>query len=537
MLQIRVRSLLAKGAMHLAHIAHGVLLRLALYVPLVSSSKTHNSLRKPGKPGKQGDPRVPTHHIQDTQIETTPGITQVEDQRVTVVTLAHGQAHCNRNMLLNVQYQDYPVHLLEHIVLESSWRPNADLVALSNQHHEGVREQELGRTHRRRQMRYSLRVPMKYVWYNMSEPEGTAANPRLGKRRNIGAAMASGKIIVNMDNDDFYHPRYVRFVVNKFAVNSSLQILSISGAMLAKLNPDGTMSYKAFTHSPGAHADSYRKSLMQSCTYSNRPYQEENTMRKCAAGRIRYVSGWDNWEVTAPVLSSGTLFVKFETGLGITSARFAKSRADWNRMTATDWRAALLGLRTAYDLLHEVSRPVHIEPLRQLMPELTERDRRELDNHGKAPRGLYSDGRRPPRFMYQAGWHETGDAWRMFHHRHPDFYSHKNWPYCPGYAKLPGMTTYHPNGTTRQDVESADACCRLCEKASRRDPPRTCTTWTYQASTQECNFFVHASDGVAHTKCVHCHRLYMVQEVPETLLTHDAAVLVAACPLCAKGLQ
>lgn len=53
-------------------------------------------------------------------------------------------------------------------------------------------------------------------WYNSTAPLRSDRNPVLGIKRETMAAAARGSVVVIMDNDDVYHPTYVRVVVDEF---------------------------------------------------------------------------------------------------------------------------------------------------------------------------------------------------------------------------------------------------------------------------------------------------------------------------------
>ena len=67
--------------------------------------------------------------------------------------------------------------------------------------------------------------PFRYFWFNASDQLDEVLrsdpnlrrrhSPNLGAKRNFLSFKASGDILANFDNDDFYHPNYLRRVVRK----------------------------------------------------------------------------------------------------------------------------------------------------------------------------------------------------------------------------------------------------------------------------------------------------------------------------------
>ena len=163
---------------------------------------------------------------------------------VSVLMMSNGQRFADRNALMNVLYQRYPRSKLELIMLESNGQgPDKSWVAWS--HGKGgldswasADEQDLNRN----------APPLKvvYRWYNSSYvcaggKQQCAHKPKLGTKRNIALAISTGDILINMDNDDVYHPNYVRYMVGMMRRNH-VHELSIANVSELLINPDSSVT-------------------------------------------------------------------------------------------------------------------------------------------------------------------------------------------------------------------------------------------------------------------------------------------------------
>eukprot|EP01062_Namystynia_karyoxenos_P042813 TRINITY_DN3134_c0_g1_i2.p1 TRINITY_DN3134_c0_g1~~TRINITY_DN3134_c0_g1_i2.p1 ORF type:complete len:611 (+),score=142.17 TRINITY_DN3134_c0_g1_i2:116-1834(+) len=411
---------------------------------------------------------------------------------VSMLSLTRGQHHCNRNILLNAQYQNYPADRLELLVYETSFAPSPDLTAWS---------------------RASLRVPLRYRWFNASKPLRSRENPIMGALRNQMLAASTGELLFMMDNDDFYHPNYIHFVVSHFETNQTAQIISLSPHARAMINPDGSVNMAPDMHmKDGAHCQSVRRSAAQRCQFSELEYSEERRLHECVGrGKKLVLSAWNESAGNAMML------VKFQSGISITQQKYAAARVLYNRMTTHDWAIQLAGQAWLYEQWHELSRPSYMPPL-----SLGTGD-------AGAPYG--------PRHMrpYKVLGRSPAAVWSDWQLKHPNFFAPDNWPYCEGYARLSGMTTYDPSNKVATRVASAKECCYICRNASA-PPQHTCTAWTYAVQTRECSYFVRPGNGVLQSPENKQNPMYYTQRRPETIMTHDAAVLTDACPKCSEGL-
>eukprot|EP01062_Namystynia_karyoxenos_P042812 TRINITY_DN3134_c0_g1_i1.p2 TRINITY_DN3134_c0_g1~~TRINITY_DN3134_c0_g1_i1.p2 ORF type:complete len:423 (+),score=61.65 TRINITY_DN3134_c0_g1_i1:615-1883(+) len=349
-------------------------------------------------------------------------------------------------------------------------------------------------------------------WFNASKRLGSKENPVLGTLRNRMIKASAGEVIVMMDNDDFYHPNYVHFVVSHFETNQTVQVISLSPHGRAKINPDGSVSAAPDGQMEnGAHCQSVRRSAARTCRFADLDYAEEPRLLNCVGDKRLVLSAYNE------SAGNAMMMVKFQSGLSITSQKYAQGRVLHNRMTAHDWAVVLAGQTWTYEQWHELTRPWYVPPL----------------SLGTGDAGaLYG-----PRYMrsHRVLGRSPTTAWIDWQLRHPNFFAPDNWPYCEGFARLSGITTYHPSNKVATRVASATDCCYICRNASA--PPRhTCTAWTYDVQTHECSYFVRPGDGVFHPPANKTNPMYYAQQRPDTIMTHDAAVLTDACPKCSEGL-
>ena len=82
----------------------------------------------------------------------------------------------------------------------------------------------------------------------------------MGDLRNVAIELSRGQAIVNMDNDDFYHPNYVRYVVGHM-IDGPFSELRLAPTAVAVMNPDGTVEITANAANAryGGHIMSFMK--------------------------------------------------------------------------------------------------------------------------------------------------------------------------------------------------------------------------------------------------------------------------------------
>lgn len=163
---------------------------------------------------------------------------------VSILTMSNGQRYTDRNVLFNVLYQRYPRNKLELIVLESNGQgPDPTWVAWAAGSG-GI--DTWSSADERLLNRGAPPLTIVYRWYNSSlvcsgERQQCPEKPKLGLKRNVGNAIASGDIIINMDNDDVYHPNYVAYVVHHMR-RKTWHELSIANHSELLINPDSSVS-------------------------------------------------------------------------------------------------------------------------------------------------------------------------------------------------------------------------------------------------------------------------------------------------------
>ena len=187
--------------------------------------------------------------------------------RVSVFSLSNGQRFCDRNALLNVLsapprthrtaarapprpsvsrphpwpapqvlYQSYPADRLELLMFETSFRPSPSWIRWSTSGVAPDISSHLGgaSTAGGEGVAPTGAPHIMYRWFNASVPKQMGrlpadqvralkdwtrptlrvqSSPKLGYMRNLALKSSRGDAIVHMDNDDFYHPRYVELAV------------------------------------------------------------------------------------------------------------------------------------------------------------------------------------------------------------------------------------------------------------------------------------------------------------------------------------
>lgn len=129
-------------------------------------------------------------------------------------------------------------------------------------------------------------------------------NPALGTKRNQAAFMASGAVMINMDNDDVYHPNYIRFVYehlhNKsLASNRTTHMLSLTANSEAEINPDGTVTLKPLSSDNGHAAvwswtdEMLREPYDKGCTFADSGSNRHRPIRPFLTSVGRVDSSWN----------------------------------------------------------------------------------------------------------------------------------------------------------------------------------------------------------------------------------------------------
>lgn len=275
---------------------------------------------------------------------------------VSILSLSNGQSWSNRNIILDVCYQTYPLDMIELIFLETSFKPSAPFESyLTSQDilNDGENPKTVSSNFTPLIVisnRLQCGVKIRYIWHNRSQ-----AKRRLGALRNTLHTASRGDVIINMDNDDYYHPTYINVVVTQLQkLNAS--VLTVRPQSIANQNPDGTFELK-MNHDPrlGAHSLSYTRQVAQSCQYNaHASYSEENNFMRCITETNHFITASAN----LTTLNSGLMIIKVHAGFGITDmVFFVGSVPQFKRMRRQDWLSKIKYIGWYVEQLHELSRP------------------------------------------------------------------------------------------------------------------------------------------------------------------------------------
>mmetsp|Transcript_16848 Transcript_16848/g.49602 ORF Transcript_16848/g.49602 Transcript_16848/m.49602 type:complete len:383 (-) Transcript_16848:1174-2322(-) len=217
--------------------------------------------------------------------------TEVEYPMVSILTMNNGQRYTDENALLNALYQKYPREKLELIVLESNGQgPDPSWVAWSAGRGgldawSAADERLLNRA--------SGPLRIIYRWYNSSFvcPDGRQQcpeKPKLGVKRNIALEIATGDVLINMDNDDVYHPNYVAYVVHHMR-RLKWHEARITNHSEILINPDSSVQLaQSVDYFKGGHTVIITKILSKRCGYGAAFNQvEEGALWGCSRKTVR----------------------------------------------------------------------------------------------------------------------------------------------------------------------------------------------------------------------------------------------------------
>jgi len=416
---------------------------------------------------------------------------------VSVLTFSNGQEYCYNNLLLNFLYQDYPHDRMEMIITESSISKSRILQQWAQG--KGGLDQWAA------MMGEQYVLPaIVYIWDNKEK-----SRP-LGDLRNRAARRARGAYIVNFDNDDFYHPNYLRYVLFQM-IKNTIEVVFVTPHAVAEIRPDGSTSFLPKRQSTGGHNMAMTRNATKACHFAPLRYAEEPNFRACLEKSGAPTSSTPN--MTNGVFGNRFLMIKFTNPLSITMQRFFVGRQFFNRLSMGDFERIRYSQMFMYHMLHEFSRPA-MYPDASLVPEF----------------GSFTTMKGP-------------DPWETFHYRHRNLWDTKDYPFCKGFARMPGMVFTADSQPMERfaagkrqtfTARSAVACCELCRnkgpiprEATKQGlmplehyaPRDACDGWAYEHANQTCWL---GGTGFSYK--------------PETIFTLEAAVRISACPLCGKGL-
>lgn len=425
---------------------------------------------------------------------------------VSILTYSRGEDYCYDNMILNALYQTYPHTRLELVVMETTVEPSRRWTDLAN-------GSSLAQWARQAPENHPAGAPLKvvYQWFNASDKR----TPNLGATRNMAADLAAGEVLINMDNDDIYHPNYVHYVVDHMRKGGLSFVVVYPHARL-RFQPDGETVFEPGNGGSalivgqgppnGGHMTSFRREVAQQCRYAGVAIAEEHALSRCT------MHNFGNRTATLSMsdgpLGHRFLLTKVQNPVSVTMQRFFVGRHLYNRMHFEDFEELWRHMAYAYLMIHEQTRPIG-----------------------------YPDATMT---VTGADW-KVPDTWRAFHTRHADFFNRRHYPFCEGFAGLPGQLFVSSEADSLQvDAKDASECCAKCSamfnfaalgaaeaKAHRHlsgfpDDVHSghCAGWTWNIHDQTC---VLGASGLKY--------------LPQAVSSFEAGVRVSACAKCGSGLD
>ena len=319
---------------------------------------------------------------------------------------------------------------------------------------------------------------------------------------------SKGDIIINMDNDDFFHPQYTGTVVRAAlvtedpapAVNSDVRaFVEVKPHAVMVLNPDGTRYLTTLTGNPdwGAHIISMTRAVTRKCEWLHGvAYDEERKLLACI--KINKIPRKQIDMEGHDGRGNGLLMIKFKSGMSITHQRFFKGRTEFARMSHADWDAQIEAQSWAYEELHELTRSRTATPwFGKIMPK--DREHREDREHQKdgatsapEPDHRVINSLLPARVVAEE---KPLQWWREWHTKRKDFYDQSGLDSvgCEGFASMPGQLFNHTADTATSTASSDANCCKFCSAAGTG--AMTCTAFEYAPKTKGCTAYLMPKDG------------------------------------------
>mmetsp|Transcript_15202 Transcript_15202/g.23008 ORF Transcript_15202/g.23008 Transcript_15202/m.23008 type:complete len:543 (+) Transcript_15202:42-1670(+) len=385
--------------------------------------------------------------------------------RVSILALSLGQFWCNRNLFMNACYQDFPKDRLELIFFDTMTEPNMKYVAANSTEICGG-------------MRFI------YRWFNASSVDINDPNRSLplGVKRNIQAKeVATGDIVVNMDNDDIYHPSYVKTVVKQLACNDSLYVVKVKPQLALELNVDGTKHIKGIYDAPiRAHQFVAKRIIFEKCAYKTFQVAEEHSVEKCMR-----LNNYTESDIIKSNQTNEMLLMKLDTPQSITHQVWYEGRTILSRLKPEDWELLIKWQQIHYEEIHELSRPPHIQ------------------------RFLGVSGKDQLVGVMNTKSFIGKNNWKSWHQKHPKILTDpaivQGFNSCVGYIAAQGQKFLPEspkiNSTTIDDVKDVGECCTNCMNASTAGPipyepaeagneTTFCTAFQYEHKLHRCEIFL-----------------------------------------------
>mmetsp|Transcript_10031 Transcript_10031/g.19265 ORF Transcript_10031/g.19265 Transcript_10031/m.19265 type:complete len:335 (-) Transcript_10031:72-1076(-) len=330
----------------------------------------------------------------------------------------------------------------------------------------------------------------------------------VGPVRNQMIELATGDIIVNMDNDDVYPAEYIHFMVTslqnrgqaKHHVNQSQPRLAVMlRARTIEIDPGGT--WRVSEVGPGSliqgHSIAFHRNI--TCRFNYAPVTEENGFFKCAQARDAIINVFPNGKYT---------ILKVTNPISITRQVFYMERSMWTPLLPDHWKGYYKSAMAMYLHLHNIFKPpcVLSAPLNET---IDVGFMRYIDNKT-------DDSRRCEGPVYRS--HE---CWKeRISHPSP----------CEGFSRIPGATLAprHPRKLVALagHVQSVQACCYLCSNQTG------CNGFDYEHLKAACSLAVVTPPHVPQKNQEGPLAYFKLD--PRLSILHESGIRDSICPKCAR---
>ena len=459
------------------------------------SSEVTNTQANP-----ESDVVVAIHENTTVEMESDIVVEVEENNTISILTFSLGQPYCDENALLNAYYQIRPpgIEMIELLFYETSLEPSIVW-------QEWVEKYQTSH--------FSIR----YKWYNASIPWGTELNPYIGRKRNDATKAARGFLVVNMDNDDVFHPDYVRYAVRHLSLNPTWYNVAVVDYATTNFNPDGT--YNIVNGDPKRYNFTENKIHTIAASWSTkrelftvhncwwRPdvdKSEEHNVKGCVLNKKIPMGHVNSNNGT---YGNDLIMLKIISPLSITNQIYQMRSELFNRLTIDDTSNLINAMSKFYRDMHELQRSSLSQALTEPLATIPKvRD------------------------------------WQELHRRHPQFTSRRNHPHCEGFAGLSGISFLPVTNKTTlySNIKSSAACCKMCSDMANvtaaevmKNHSKEALSWADDIEHNFCGGFTY--DISAKTCLLGIGDRSMS---PWRVTTHEAGIRIEpTCPRCGKNLD